>query len=107
MGKKLESCQELEVMNLYLRMENVELRRLLEFAEKEKRFMHLQLQHVFEEPVSESSTLEATNNSFKMKPNCGHGLNTCYGSYVENDALEFSQHIKEYNYVPIGKSGLS
>jgi len=39
MGKKLkrERLQELEEINLSLRMENVELRRLLEVVEEEKR----------------------------------------------------------------------
>ena len=43
MVKKLkrESLQELEEINLSLLMENVELRRLLEIIEEEKRQMHL------------------------------------------------------------------
>lgn len=39
----MESLQELEEMKLSLRMENIELRRLLEIVEEEKRNMHLQL----------------------------------------------------------------
>jgi len=44
-------------------MENVELGRMLEVVAKEKRHMHLQLQHVLEEQVGESSTTKETNNS--------------------------------------------
>ena len=40
-----------------------------------------------------------------MKPICGHGLYIGYGPYVDNDACEFCQHLKESPYVPIFKSG--
>ena len=43
MGKNMESLQELEEMNLSLRMENVELSSMLEIVEEEKRHMHLRL----------------------------------------------------------------
>lgn len=85
-GKKLESLHDLEEMNLSLRMESVELRRLLEVVEEEKRHMCLQLQHVLEEQV-ESSTPKSAKNSSKAKPICGHGPNIGHGPYVENDAF--------------------
>ena len=79
MGKK--RLQELEEMNMALRMEKIELRRILEMDEEEKRQMCLQLQHVLEEQVDESSTPMATKDTSKMKPICGHGSNNGYGPY--------------------------
>lgn len=38
-----------------------------------------------------------------MNPICGHGLNIGYGSYVENDACNFCQHLKDSPYVLVGK----
>ena len=61
MGKKC--LQELEEMNLSLRMENIELRRMLEIVEEEKRHMRLQLQQVLEEQVGESSTPVTVNDT--------------------------------------------
>lgn len=40
-----------------------------------------------------------------MKPICGHRLYTRYGPYVENDACNFCEHIKDSPYVLVGKSG--
>ena len=51
-----KGLQVIEEHNLALCMENIELRRMLEMTEEEKRNMCLELQHVLEEQVDESST---------------------------------------------------
>lgn len=60
---------------------------------------------MLKEKFAEISTPKAAKNSSKMKPICGHGPNTCYGPYVENDACNFGQHLKDSNYMHVGKSG--
>lgn len=91
MGKKIkrERLQDLEEINLSLRMENVLLRRSLEIDEEEKRKMHLQFQYVLEEQIGESSIPEVANNSSKMKPICGHGPNTGYGPLLRMILVNF------------------
>ena len=85
----METLQELEEMKLSLRMENVELRRMLEIVEEEKRHMRLQLQQVLEEKIDESSTPLIAKDISEVKPICGYGSNRGYGPYVENDACAF------------------
>ena len=60
-------------MNLGLRMENIELRRMLEMVEEENMHMCLHLQHVLEEQVAEIFTPVTAKDTSKMKPICGHG----------------------------------
>jgi len=67
--------------------------------------MCLQLQHIVEEHTSECYIPKVAKNPSKMKPICGNGPYIRYGSYVENDACNFCQHIKYSRYVPVGKSG--
>jgi len=63
-------------------------------TKEEKRHMHLQLQHVLEEQVVESSTPVIAKDTSKMKPICGHGSHISYGPYGENDACAFCNHLQ-------------
>lgn len=87
MGKK--NLQNLEELNLSLRMENIELRRMLEMVEEEKRNMRFQLHHVLKEQVTKSSTLLIAKDTSRRKPIRGHGLKSGYGPYGEDDACAF------------------
>ena len=61
-----------------LRMENIELRRMLEIFEEEKRHVHFVLQQVLDEKFAESSTPEPTRETSKMMTVCGHGSNSVF-----------------------------
>lgn len=60
---------------------------------------------MLKEKVGESSVLKGANNSSKMKPICGHGSNTRYRPYVENDGCDFCKHLKDSPYMLVGRSG--
>lgn len=86
-------------------MENIELRRMLEIFEEGKRHMCLQLKHVLEEQVGESSTLVTEKETSKVKPICGYVSNIVYGPYEENYACAFFQHLQDSDHMHVCKSG--
>ncbi len=104
MGSK-KKLQELEEKNLALRMENIELRRMLEIAEEEKGHICFVLHQGLDEQVAESSTPTPTRESFRMRPVCGHGSNSGFGPYVEDVACDFCKHLQEAHHMSVDKSG--
>ena len=58
-----------------LQMENMELRRLLEKVEEQKRHMCFLMQQFLDEKIAESSTPVPTKETSKGKQVCGHGAN--------------------------------
>ena len=86
-------------------MENIDLRRMLEMDEEEKRHMHFVLHQVLDEKFAKISTPVTTKYTSKMKPVCGHGSNNGYGPYEEDDACAFCKHLQYSHHMPVGKSG--
>ena len=74
-------------------------------VEEEKRHICHQLQHVLEEQVVESSTLVTAKETSKEKPICGHGSNSGYGTYEENDVWDFCKHLQGSHHILVGNSG--
>jgi hypothetical protein len=102
MGKASKNAwlRELEEINQTIQAENVELRRLLQESEEEKRKLRLQLQ-AMEEQVGECSTTEATKS-----PSCGHGRYTSYGSCHDDvDSCTYCQMIEDALQTPGNQGG--
>ena len=83
----------------------LELRRMLDIVEEEKRHMRFQMQQVLDEKVVESSTTAPTRETSKMKPVCDHGSNSGFGENMKIDACQFSKHLQETHHMPEDKSG--
>ena len=94
MGKGLKCArpQELEEINHSLLLENVELKRLLEDADDEKRKISLMLQEVVEEKIGESYATRSPSKT-KHADICAffpHLKDTSYVLDTQNDILEAS-----------------
>jgi hypothetical protein len=107
MGKEKKQAwlHELEEINQTIQAENIELRRLLQESEEEKRKLRLQLQ-AMEEQVGECSTTGEAESPSKTRPTCGHGRYTSYGSCHENvDTCTYCQIIEDALQTPGNQGG--